>query len=151
MSERLKRIECEKKAFLDEQAKKEEQFRLLELERQTLLEIERKVFQEEQDRLLAQQLNDQFNNMHISGGKNYSPFTPAKTPKSRRHSRTPSQSPSPRGRRASRHDHYRRRIPLRNLRQHSQRAHHDSKYRGNSSSFDLNSQDFMKIQQDPLF
>ena len=36
------RIEYKKKAFLDEQATKEEQLRLLELERQALLEIERK-------------------------------------------------------------------------------------------------------------
>lgn len=89
-SERLKKIECEKKAFLDEQAEKEEKFRHLELEKKTLLEIERKAYQEDQDRLLAQQLNGQFNNMHIGCGNKSPPSTPPKTPRSGRCSRTPS-------------------------------------------------------------
>ena len=46
----------------------------------TLLEIERKNSQEEQDRLFSQQLNGQFNNMCVGGGNNSPPFTPPKTP-----------------------------------------------------------------------
>lgn len=52
----------------------------MEEEIQALLEIERKTFQEENDRLLAQQLNDQFNNMCVGGGNNSPPSTPPKTP-----------------------------------------------------------------------
>lgn len=146
MNESLKRIECEKKAFLDEQATKEERFRLLEAEQQALLELKRKSFQEEQDRLLAQQLNDQFNNRGINSGNNSPPSTPSGTPQSRRCSRTPSRSPSPRGRRTSQH---RKQTPPRNSRQPSQRAHHGSQHVGSSASFD--DQDFMRMQQEPLF
>ena len=42
LSDRLKTLEHEKKALLEEQAKKEEQFRCLEVERQAMIEIKRK-------------------------------------------------------------------------------------------------------------
>ena len=46
VSNKLKILEHEKKSFLEEQAKKEEQLRLLEEERQVMIEIERKSQQE---------------------------------------------------------------------------------------------------------
>ena len=46
VSGRLKVLERERKALLEEQAKKEEQFRCLEEERQVMIEIERKSYQE---------------------------------------------------------------------------------------------------------
>ena len=48
-SGRLKAIEHKRKALLEEQAKKEEQFQCLEEERQVIIEMERKSRQEEQD------------------------------------------------------------------------------------------------------
>ena len=43
VSDRLKLLEHERKALLEEQANKEEQFRHLEEERNVMIEIERKV------------------------------------------------------------------------------------------------------------
>ena len=90
VSDRLKVLECERKSLLEEKAKKEEQFRCLEEERQVIIEMERKSRQEAHDLLMASQLDNQFNNVHICGGNNSPPSTPPKTPQCGRHSRTPS-------------------------------------------------------------
>ena len=79
-SGRLKVIEHERKVLLEEQAKKEEKFRCLEKEKQVIIEMERKSYQEEQDLLMASQLDNQFNNVRIGGGNNSPPSTPPKTP-----------------------------------------------------------------------
>ena len=79
VSDRFKVLECEIKSFLEEQAKKEEQFRHLEEEWKVLIEIERKSHQEAQDLIMAQQLNNKFNNVHIGGGNNSPPLTPPET------------------------------------------------------------------------
>ena len=126
VSDRLKTLECEKKALLEEQAKKEEQLRHLEIKRQVMIVIKRKACQEAQDLLMAQQIDNDINNMHIGGGKNSPPPTPPESPQKGKHWRTPSPSPSPRGRRASRHDDYRRPTPPRVSRQPSQHACHGS-------------------------
>ena len=76
----LKVLEHERKALLEEQAKKEEQFRHLEEQRQVIIEMERKSYQEAQELLMASQLDNQFNNVHIGGGNNSPPSTPPKTP-----------------------------------------------------------------------
>ena len=89
-SGRLKVIERERKVLLEEQAKKEEKFRFLEEERKFIIEMERKSCQEAQDLLMASQLDNQFNNVHIGGGNNFSPSIPPKTQQSGRHSRTSS-------------------------------------------------------------
>ena len=73
-----KYLSIKKKSLLEEQAKKEEQFRCLEEERQVMSEIERKSCQEAQDLLMAQQLDNEFNNMYIGGGNNSPPPTPPK-------------------------------------------------------------------------
>ncbi len=80
VSDRLKVLECERKALLEEQAKKEEQFRCLEGARKVMIEIERKAHQETQDLLVALQLDNKFNNVHISGGNNSPPLIPLETP-----------------------------------------------------------------------
>ena len=113
--------------------------------------MERKSHQEEQDFFKTLQLDNQFNNVHISGRNNSPPSTPPKTPQSGRYSRTSSQSPVPRGRQTSRHDYYRRPTPPRVSRQPSQQAHHGSGYGDDSSNFEYNSYDFMAIPQDPHF
>ena len=79
-SDKLKILECERKVLLKEQAKREEQFRHLEEERQVMIEIEIKACQEEQDLLVARHLENEFNNVHIGGGDNSPPLTPPKTP-----------------------------------------------------------------------
>ena len=66
-SDRLKILEYKKKALLEE-------------ERQVTIEIERKARQEAQDLLMAQQLDDKLNNVHISGGNNSPPLTPLESP-----------------------------------------------------------------------
>ena len=76
----LKVLEHESETLLEEQAKKEEQFRNLEEERKVIIEMERKSHQEAQDLLMASQLDSQFNNVHIGGGNNSPPSTPPKTP-----------------------------------------------------------------------
>ena len=53
VSGRLKVLKHERKSLLEEQAKKEEQFRCLEEERQVIIEMERKSCQEAQDLLMA--------------------------------------------------------------------------------------------------
>ena len=126
VSDRLKVLEHERKALLEEQDKKEEQFRHLEEERKVIIEMERKSRQEEQDFFKTSQLDNHFNNVHIGGGNNSPPSTPPKTPQSGRYSRTSSQSPAPRGRQTSRHDYYRRPTPPRVSRKPSQQAHHGS-------------------------
>jgi hypothetical protein len=143
MSDRLKRIEHEKKAFQDEHIHRQEQIKRLELEKQAL--------QEEKAKLLARKLHGPFNHMHISGGNGSPPSTPPRTPRSRRHSRSPSRSPSPRGRRVSRHDHHRRQTPPRSSKPSLQHANHGSQYGGSNKSFNHASQDFMHMQQEPLF
>ena len=85
VSNRLKILECEKKAFLEEQAKKEEQFRHLEEESQVMIEIERKSYQEAHDLLVAQQLDNEFNNVHIGGGNNSPALTLLETPRNGKH------------------------------------------------------------------
>ena len=125
-SGRLKEIDCERKSLLEEQAKKEEQFQRLEEERQVIIEMERKSHQEEQDIFKTSKLDNQLKNVHIGGGNNSPPSTPPKTPQSGRYSRTSSQSPTPRGRKTSRHDYYWRPTPLRVSRKPSQQAHHGS-------------------------
>ena len=80
VSDRLKTLACKKKALLKEQAKKEEQFRCLEEERQAVLEIERNTCQETQDFLMTQQVDNDINNMHISGGNNSPPLIPPESP-----------------------------------------------------------------------
>ena len=72
VSDRLKTLEHKKKDILEEQAKKEE--------RQVMIEIERKACQEAQDLLMAQQLDHEFNNMHISSGNNSPSPTPLESP-----------------------------------------------------------------------
>ena len=89
--------------------------------------------------------------MHVGGGKKSPPSTPPKTPRIGRHSRTPSWSPSPKGRGDSRNDHYRRPTPPRISSQTSQCVHHGSQYGGGSSNFDHDSQYFMRMQQNPSF
>ena len=89
-SGRLKVLEHERKALLEEQDKKEEKIRCLEEEMQVIIEMERKSHQEAQDLLMALQLDNQFNNVHIHGGNNSPPSTCPKTPQSGRHSKTSS-------------------------------------------------------------
>lgn len=84
--------------------------------------------------------------MPIGDGNNSPPSTPPKTPQSGRHSRITSQSPGPRGRRASRHDDCRRLTSPRVSRQPSQQAYHGSQYGGGSSNFDHNSYDLMAME-----
>ena len=60
---------------------------------------------------MAQQLDNEFNNVHIGGGNNSPPLTPPETPQNGKHWRTPSPSPSPKGRRASTYDDYKRSKP----------------------------------------
>ena len=79
MSGILKTLERKKKDLLEEQAKKEELFRHLEEESKVMIEIERKVHQEAQDLLMAQQLDNELKNVHIGGGNNSSPPTPPRT------------------------------------------------------------------------
>ena len=79
-SDRLKVLERERKALLKEQAKREEQFRCQEEERKVMIEVERKSHQEAQDLLMAQQLDNEFNNVHFGGRKNSPPPTPPKSP-----------------------------------------------------------------------
>ena len=150
-SGRLKVLECKRKALLEEQAKKEEQFRCLKVERKVIIKIDIKSHQEAQDLIMALPLDDKFNNVHIGGGNNSHLFIPLETPWNGKHWRTPSPSPSPRGRRASRHDDYRRPMPLILSRQPSQHAHHGSQYGGSSLNFDHNSYDLIAMQQDPHF
>lgn len=79
-SDRLKVLEHERKSLLEEQAKKEEQFRCLEEERQFIIEIERKVHKEAQELLMAPQIDNKFNNVHIGGGNKSPTLIPPKTP-----------------------------------------------------------------------
>ncbi|WP_233109392.1 hypothetical protein, partial [[Clostridium] innocuum] len=88
---------------------KKEKFRQLEEEERALLDIRKRATQEEEDRLYAQQIHNQFNGRGTNSGTNSPPSTPSPSP--RRRSRMPSQSPSPRGRRISRYDHHRRQSP----------------------------------------
>ena len=90
VSGKLKVLEHERKALLEEQAKKEEQFQRLEEERKVIIEMERKSRQEEQDFFKTSQFDNQFKNMHIGGGNNSPPSTPPKIPQSGRYSRTSS-------------------------------------------------------------
>ena len=115
------------------------------------MEVQRKLAQEEQDRQLAHQLNKQYNTRGANSGHNSPPSTPSRTPRSRRQSSTPSRSPSPRGRRASQYAHYRRQTPPKNSIPHSQHVHPGSQHGGGSSHYDFDTQDFMRIQQEPIF
>ena len=45
-----------------------------------MIEIERKAHQEAKDILMAQQLDHEFNNMHIGGGHKSPPPTPPESP-----------------------------------------------------------------------
>ena len=83
-SDRLKVLEHERKSLLEEQAKKEGQFRCVEEERKVMIEIERKDYQKVED-LMAPQLENKFNNVHISGGNNSPPLTPPKSPRIGKH------------------------------------------------------------------
>ena len=80
VSSKLKVLEHERKAFLEEQDKNEEQFRCLEEERQFIIEMERESHQEAHNLLMAAQINNQFNNVYINGGNNSPPLTPPKSP-----------------------------------------------------------------------
>ena len=150
-SDILKTLEHEKKDLLEEQANKEEKFIHIEEERQVIIEMETKSRQQEQDFFKTSQLENQFNNVHIGGGNKSPPLTPPESKKNGKHWREPSPSPSPRGRRTSRHDDYRRPTPPRVARQPSQQAHHGSRYGGGGSNVDHHSYDFMVMQQNPKF